>query len=198
MAFRIVDLHIRAHILVLCLLSIFVRACNGNVTNSSTFGGDRICKTVLAVEHGIIHVNGNDVMDSADQNECITAFQLSSVNDTHIDVVEENIPSSTSTTSISQEKGDKSSTNPTTIMMKTHMNIGFGELQLIQHDREATQQRLIETLLYMYNNHTSSTTTTSSGTEVECNMQHELCAYWAASGECDARPGTSTICESHF
>ena len=190
--------HIWAYVLLFYFLNIFGRDSNGNVTSTDSFSDsvvDRISKNSFAVEHGVIHVNDNDIDDSTTNNECITTFLSSATNETIVDFVEDDSQRyTTATTVTSHDDHERPSTGSHVITMKmTHMNIGFGEIQMIQHDREATQKRLIETLLYMYNNHTSSMTTTTSGAQVECTMQHELCAYWAASGECEVRPGTYKI-----
>lgn len=195
MAFITTGWQIQAYVLLFCLLNIFGGTCSGNVTDSSADSDNNISKNSLAIEHGVIHVHDNDINDSTTNNECIATLHSSSLNETIFEFAEDHVPSSTSST-IASHVDDMSSTNEhtgsRTIKMKTHINIGFGEIQMVQHAREATQQRLIETLLYMYSNHTSSITTTS-GIQVECKMQHELCAYWAASGECEVRPGTYRI-----
>jgi hypothetical protein len=141
-----------------------------------------------------IHVSEDRILDdnngSPTTNECTTNFVSSSMNDTDdIRDDDEHYGATVPTTSQECDVETVNEDELENVMMRTHMNIGFGEIQIIEHDREATQQRLIETLLYMYNNHTINTKTNDSVLPVECKMHHEFCAYWAARGECEARPG---------
>jgi hypothetical protein len=143
-----------------------------------------------------IHVSEDRILDdnSPTTNDCTTNFVFSSMNDTNDigDDHDDNNEHYGATVPTTSQESDVEAANQyeiENVMMRTHMNIGFGEIQNIEHDREATQQRLIETLLYMYNNHTINTKTNDSVLPVECKMHHEFCAYWAARGECEARPG---------
>jgi hypothetical protein len=195
---------------VLLVFNTYGRVCDGNGTDTSVDDVENIIRNLLEVEQGIVHVNIDGIVKSeTSTNECITKFLASSINDADTDALEDDdegeVEQNVSTDAITLHDNDDVNATPNdpTNERMTHMNIGYGEIQMIQHDREATQQRLIETLLYMYHNYTSSSSsdmTTRSGQPimVECKMNHELCAYWAARGECEARPGTyrNMICKA--
>ncbi len=193
-----ITVHMTVFVLLLLVLYVSGGVCNGNISES-TDGDSRIRNELLEIEQGTLHGNDDDIRDSTSTttNECVNelASLPSSMNQTDSDIVGNDVPSGTS---ISSQDDDKDSTTPDsnrpTSTVKTHINIGFGAIQLIQHDREATQERLMETLLYMHNNYTvsSSSSTATTIQTVQCVMHHELCAYWAARGECEIRPGTST------
>jgi hypothetical protein len=190
MAFAFVQITVYA--LFLYVLNTHGRVCHGNVTDDFV---DDIKS--LEAEHCSIHTNHDRTVESTTKNECINRFLSSSMNENDTDSLGDDVQSGVTTTITAE--GDvvvsTNNQNSPTDVLKTHMNIGFGEIQMIQHDTEATQQRLIEMLLYMYNNRTSSNLTATTSNDkllvpVECKMHHELCAYWAARGECEARPGT--------
>lgn len=183
---------ITVYALFLHFLNTHGRVCNGNVTDD--FVDD---VKSLEVEHCSIHTNYDKTVESTTTNECINKFLSLSMHENGTDTLGDDVQSVIASTTASEEDVVVSTNNQNspTDVMKTHMNIGFGEVQMIQHDTEATQQRLIETLLYMYSNRTSSNLTTTTISDqlpvpVECKMHHELCAYWAARGECEIRPGT--------
>ena len=193
-----ISVHVTLFLLLLLALHISERVCNGNISDATDRDG-RIRSELLGIVQGTLHGNADDIRDSRSTttNECVTELSSSpsSMNQTDADVVGNDVPSGTSIASLDD---DKMSATPnatrTTNTIKTHINIGFGALQMIQHDREATQERLIETLLYMHNNHTLFSSSSPTGTAIQtvpCQMHHELCAYWAARGECEIRPGTS-------
>jgi hypothetical protein len=188
--------------ITVCILLLSAFNTSGSYCNDSSVDGvDDISSGIhlLDVKHGSIHVNDDSSIDNtATTTECMNKFLSSSVQGNTTDIIGDDVNDGTTGTTTESQDADVSNQNsPTEVpAVKTHMNIGFGEIQMIQYDREATQQRLIEALLYMYNNFTLSTTntttTSSSGhVTVECKMQHELCAYWAARGECEIRPGMS-------
>ena len=190
--------------ITVCILLLSAFHTSGSYCNDSSVDGvDDISSSIhlLNVKHGSIHVNDDNSIDNtATTKECMNNFLSSSVQGNNTDIIGDDVDDATTGTTTESQDADVSNQNsPTEVpAVKTHMNIGFGEIQMIQYDREATQQRLIEALLYMYNNFTLSTTnttTTTSGSSghvtVECKMQHELCAYWAARGECEIRPGMS-------
>ena len=190
-----INVHITTFVILVCILNIYGKLCHGNVTDSSIAGVDNISINLFEIEHGTgsFHFNDDRIIDTTSANyECIHKSNSLPMNGTGNNTMD-NYEHSVATAATTEQVNDVSNTNQNdqTNVNKTHMNIGFGEMQMIQHDREATQQRLIEILLYMYDNYTSSTETTCSGqVPVECTLQHELCAYWAARGECEARLGT--------
>jgi hypothetical protein len=186
-----ISVHMTLFLLLLLMLHISERVCNGNISDA-TDRDSTIRSELLGIEQGTLHGNDDDVRDS----ECVNELSSSpsSMNQTDADVVGNDVPSGTSIASLDDDKVSATpNANRTTNTTKTHINIGFGALQMIQHDREATQERLIETLLYMHNNHTFSSSSSPNATAIQtvpCQMHHELCAYWAARGECEIRPGT--------
>ena len=178
--------------ITVCILLLSALNTSGSYCNDSYIDGvDDISSGIhlLDVKHGSIHVNDDNSIDNtATTKECMNKFLSSSVQGNNTDIIGDDVNDGTTGTTTESQDADVSNQNsPTEVpAVKTHMNVGFGEIQMIQYDREATQQRLIEALLYMYNNFTLSITNT-----VECKMHHELCAYWAARGECEIRPGMS-------
>lgn len=191
-----ITMHMAVLALLLFLLNVSGRVCNGNISDSTD--GDSIVRNeILDIEQGTLRGNDDNTRNSASTttNECVNEFvsSLSSMNQTNSDIEGKDVPSGTSISSLDDDKVSTTPDSNRPTSMKTRINIGFGAIQVIEHDREATQERLIETLLYMHNNYTlsSASSTATAIQTVPCRMHHELCAYWAARGECEMRPGTS-------
>jgi hypothetical protein len=148
------------------------------------------CEHTIGVEHGVVVISGTDStspvssecgygvcdLKSEDGQDGSNAVQKDDTNSM------QKLISPETFTILVDDDGE----NP-------RIDAGFGEVQSIYYDPELAQQRLSDMLLYMQNNFTSTNSMTNDTEVVACLMQHELCAYWAARGECEVRPGKNHL-----